>query len=81
METDSKLRPMYLFKLLYELTDEDHPLTTYQLVDLLDERFGIKTQRTRIRQDVDALERFGFEIGVVRGQTNSYFFDRRIFEC
>ena len=80
METDSKLRPMYLFKLLYELTDEDHPLTTYQLVDLLDERFGIKTQRTRIRQDVDALERFGFEIGVVRGQTNSYFFDRRIFE-
>ena len=80
METDVKMRPMYLFKLLYELTDEDHPLTTNDLVALLDEKFGIKTQRTRIRQDVDTLERFGFNIGTVKGQTNSYYYDRRIFE-
>ena len=80
MEHNSKLRPLYLFKLLYELTDEDHPLTTNELVRLLDERYSIKTQRTRIAQDIDALEEFGYEIGRGRGQSNGYYFDNRAFE-
>ena len=75
-----KLRPLYIFKLLYELSDEDHPLTTNDLIHLLDDRFSIKTQRTRIAQDIEALEAFGFEIGRVRGQSNNYYFDKRSFE-
>ena len=80
MECSSKLRPFYLLKLLYELTDEDHTLTTNELIQLLDDRFSIKTQRTRIAQDIEALEAFGFEIGRVRGQSNNYYFDKRSFE-
>lgn len=80
MQYNGKLRPLYVFKLLYELTDEDHPLTTNELIQLLDDRFSIKTQRTRIAQDIAALEDFGFEIGRVRGQSNSYYFDKRSFE-
>ena len=80
MEYNGKLRPLYVFKLLYELTDEDHPLTTNELIQLLDDRFSIKTQRTRIAQDIQALEDFGFEIGRVRGQSNNYYFDKRSFE-
>lgn len=80
MGYNGKLRPLYLFKFLYELTDEDHPLTTNELVHLLDNRFSIMTQRTRIAQDIEALEDFGFEIGRVRGQANNYYFDKRPFE-
>lgn len=80
LERSGKLRPLYLFKLLYELTDEDHPLTTNELLQLLNDRFSIKTQRTRIAQDIEALEDFGFEIGRVRGQSNNYYFDKRSFE-
>ena len=80
IEYYGKLRPLYIFKLLYELSDEDHPLTTNDLIHLLDDRFSIKTQRTRIAQDIEALEAFGFEIGRVRGQSNNYYFDKRSFE-
>ena len=49
MDIDSKLRPLYLLKILKERTDEDHALTTNQLVDILKEEYGIeKTFRTTI---------------------------------
>ena len=31
MDNNAKLRPLYLAKILYERTDEDHYLTTMQL--------------------------------------------------
>ena len=80
MDYNGKLRPFYVLRLLYEQTDESHPLSTGEIVDLLDVKYGIKTQRTRIPQDVDALERFGFEIGRQKSQSTSYYFDSRLFE-
>ena len=73
METDNKLRPLYLLKLLYQHTDEDHPLSTGEIVQLMEEQYSIKTQRTRIPQDIELLERFGYEIGHYKGQSNSYY--------
>ena len=80
MEHESKLRPLYLLKLLYETTDENHPLTTSEIILLLEEKYGVKTQRTRIPEDIAILECFGFEVGRNRGQSVSYYFDRRLFE-
>ena len=80
METDNKLRPLYLLKLLYQHTDEDHPLSTGEIVQLMEEQYGVKTQRTRIPQDIELLERFGYEIGHYKGQSNSYYLDHRLFE-
>lgn len=80
METDNKLRPLYLLKLLYEHTDEDHPLNTGTIVELLDKQYSVKTQRTRIPQDIELLEHFGYEIGRYKGQSNSYYLDHRLFE-
>ncbi len=37
MDIDGKLRPLYLLRILKERTDEDHALTTNQLVDILKE--------------------------------------------
>ena len=56
MESDNRKRPFYLYQLLNELTDEDHELTTNEIVDLLWEKYGLKTQRTRIAQDVELLQ-------------------------
>ena len=36
MEKDPKLRPLYLAQILYERTDEDHYLTTAQLMEILE---------------------------------------------
>ncbi len=78
--TDNKLRPLYLLKLLYEHTDENHPLSTGEIVRLLDVKYGVTTQRLHIPKDIELLEQFGYEIGRIRGQAVSYFFDQRLFE-
>lgn len=80
MHNSSKARLLFVFKLLYEMTDENHPLTTNDIVRLLDEKYGAKTQRTRIPEDIALLEQLGYEIGKSRGQSISYYFDRRLFE-
>ena len=38
MDNNAKLRPLYLAKILYERTDEDHYLTTMQLAQILELR-------------------------------------------
>ena len=81
MDNTYKLRPLYLLKLLYELTDADHPLTTNEILRLLDERFSVKTYRARIAEDVEALTDYGFEIGVYRGKNTGYYLEQRIFEA
>ncbi len=80
MESEGKLRPLYLFKLLYELTDEDHPLSTQEIISLMDENYGIKVHRTRIPMDVEVLEQFGYEIGVVKGRATKYYYEQQTFE-
>ena len=49
MDNDAKLRPLYLAKILYEMTDEDHYLTTAQLIQILEEKYGIKSHRQTIQ--------------------------------
>ena len=80
MENEGKLRPLYLLKLLYENTDEDHPLTTQEIVQLMDEQYGVKPHRTRIPQDVELLEQFGYEIGTIKGRSTKYYYEQQTFE-
>ena len=48
MDNNAKLRPLYLAKILYEMTDEDHALSTNQLIKLLKEKYNIDSYRTTI---------------------------------
>lgn len=53
MDNDAKLRPLYLAKILYEQTDEEHVLTTAQLIQILEERYGIKAHRQTIKAEIE----------------------------
>ena len=48
MEKETKLRALSILKILYELTDIDHQLSTAEIAEQLEERFGIKAYRTTI---------------------------------
>lgn len=72
MDKESKLRPLYLAQILYERTDEDHYLTTAQLMEILEEKYGIKTHRQTIPADVDVLRSFGMEIQEVMSSQKRY---------
>ena len=72
MDKDSKLRPFYLAQILYERTDEDHYLTTAQLIDILEKEYGIKTHRQTIPADVEILRSYGMEIQEVMSAQKRY---------
>ena len=72
MDNEAKLRPLYLAKILYELTDEDHYLTTVQLMQILEEKHGIKSHRQTIKAEIELLRQFGLEIEEVKSTQNRY---------
>lgn len=72
MDNEAKLRPLYLAKILYERTDEDHYLTTAQLMKILKEEYGINSHRQTIKSDIDILIKFGMEIEEVKSTQNRY---------
>ena len=72
MDKDPKLRPLFLAQILYERTDEDHYLTTAQLMEILDKEYGFKVHRQTIPADVAALRTFGMEIQEVMSAQKRY---------
>ncbi len=80
MDNDAKLRPLYLGKILYEMTDEDHFLTTAQLIQILDEQYGIKAHRQTIKGEIELLQRFGMDIQETKSTQNRYNLVSRQFD-
>ena len=72
MDSDAKLRPLLIAKILYEQTDEEHYLTTSQLIQILEEQYGIKSHRQTVKTDIELLIRFGIEIEEVKSTQNRY---------
>lgn len=72
MDNDSKLRLLYLEKMLQN-TDEAHPLTNAEMMRLLEEKHGITTHRTTIPSDIDLLIKSGVEIEVIDSKPKKYY--------
>lgn len=45
---ETKLRILYLLKILEQHSDEEHPLTTNQILEMLNEKYGMSAHRTTI---------------------------------
>ena len=65
---ESKIRLLALAKILYERTDEEHSLSTQDLMDILESEYQIPTHRTTVPADIQALQEFGMDIQVVRSK-------------
>ena len=72
MDKESKLRPFYLARILYEQTDEDHYLTTAQLMEKLEKDYGIKSHRQTIPADIEILRTLGMDIMEVMSSQKRY---------
>ena len=78
MDINAKYRPFYIAKLLEELTDENHYLTTVQVIDLMKERYGITTHRQTVHQDMEVLKKVGMDVDCISSTQNRYrLLDRR----
>lgn len=74
-----KRRLLLLQKLLYETTDEQHPLTTFEILEYL-EQHGIVTNRKTLKGDIDLMVDCGMDIVTVSSKPNKYFWASRTFE-
>ena len=68
LDRDVRLRMWYLYDMLYKKTDEEHALTTPQIVRLMQEDYGIYVHRTTVPYDIALLEAAGVKISF-------YYFD------
>lgn len=80
MDDMSKQRVIYLAKILYERTDDEHYLTTAQLCSILKDEYGIDTHRTTVKNDIEVLKQTGFDVQEVRSTQNQYSFNDRTFD-
>lgn len=76
----SKIKLLKIWEILKQDTDEDHPLTTNQIIEKL-KASGIECDRKTLYQDIATLNAYGYEIIQRRGQhNNSYFVVDRNFD-
>lgn len=75
----SKIKTLMIYRLLEIYSDEEHPLTTSDIIALLDER-GIKCERKSIYNDIAALKEVGCDIITLKGARRGFFMANRKFE-
>lgn len=80
MEGNTKARLLYVLNLLEQYSDEDHPLTTTDLISMLSDQYGISAHRITIKTDIETLQSYGIDIEIVRHSQNKYYIASRQFE-
>ena len=80
MDNTAKLRPFYIAKILHEKTDEEHTLSTTQIIKILEFEYGILSHRQTIKTDIEMLRQFGFEIEEIKSTQNRYNMFARTFD-
>lgn len=80
MEKDNKKRLMLMQEVLEKYTDEEHPLTTAQIMKILECDYGMKIHRTTVGKDIADLVEMDVDVQCVRSTQNKYFIGSRYFE-
>lgn len=77
---DQKLRTLYLMEILLERTDDEHMLNASELCTILDQEYGISTDRRTIYTGMEILDKFGLDIQQKKGKCPGYYIGARDFE-
>ncbi len=78
--SNQKLKLLYLMKIMLEKTDEEHGLTTAQIIESL-AAYGVGAERKSIYDDIEALKLYGIDIVPTRnGRNTDYRVVSREFE-
>lgn len=76
---NQKLKLLYLVDILRDESDEEHPLSTADLIERLGRR-DITAERKSIYDDMEALTAYGLDVVTVKGRSNAYFLGERDFQ-
>lgn len=79
-KNDVRLRLFYLYRILEQYTDEEHPLSTNQLRKLMEEKHDMPMHRTTMYNDLELLKTAGVPVQLYRWKNNQYYLESRKFE-
>jgi len=80
VDSKNKLRQVFVLKILYEHTDENHCITIAQILQFLKDEYGIESYRKTIKEDIDLLMAAGFDIEFIKSSQNLYHIVSREFD-
>ena len=75
----SKVKTLLIYKLLMEYSDEENPLSSTELIQLLAKE-GIHCERKSIYADIQTLNDVGFEVISTKSPKKGFFMASRRFE-
>lgn len=76
---NQQLRPLYIADYLTRESNEEHPVPTQEIIEML-KRNDIKAERKTIYSDIEKLIRYGYDIVYRKGKPNGYFMASGKFE-
>ncbi len=76
---NQQLRPIYIVDYLIAESNEEHPVSTQDIIAMLN-RNGIKAERKTIYSDIEKLTSYGYDIIYRKGKPNGYFIGSGKFE-
>ena len=78
-QSNQKLKMLYLLEILRRETDEEHPLSLKQIIDLLAQK-GVTAERKSLYDDIEQLRLLGEDIVTVRDTTVRYYVGERTLD-
>lgn len=79
MGDNRRNRILYIYRILVDETDEQHPMTIPQIIDKLS-GYGIQVDRRAVYDDFDALRAYGLDIIYQKEKNHNYYVGSRSFE-
>ena len=76
---NQKIKLVVLWDILRMYSDEEHPLSTNEILRLLAEQ-GVETGRKALYDDIELLNRFGYEVLTQKARSNLYYVVDRKFD-
>lgn len=77
--TDSSIKLLVLYDILLKSTDEEHALSTNEIIEELKER-GISVSRKVLPSDIDLLNKYGYEICSYIKKSRYYYAVHQLFD-
>ena len=74
---ETKLRTLYVMRILAENTDQDHILNATDICKLLEQQYQIHADRRTIYGEIEALRMFGVDIIQQKGKASGYYIGKR----
>ena len=77
--TDTSIKLLVLYDILCKMTDEDHALSTNEIIDELAKR-GIAVSRKVLPSDIALLNKYGYEVCSYTKKARYYYAEHQFFD-